>query len=119
MVMWNELPACGVTFLMARVVQSMRAKTALLLIGVSNFAFGIHFLLWKLRFTAKADVGIDPFAGAVSFWFLFFCILTVVELVAIVRGFFKDSWKLPVVATVLLVLQMGLMCFQYWMVQGV
>jgi len=97
----------------------MRAKTALWMIGISNFAFGIHFLLWKLRFTRQVQVGIDPFAGALAIWFLLFCILTAVEVVAIVRGYIKDSWKGPATATVLLVLQIGVMYFQYRMVQGV
>jgi len=97
----------------------MRAKTALWMIGISNLVFGIHFLLWKLRFTPQVQVGIDSFAGALAIWFLLFCILTVVEVVAIVRGYIKDGWKGPTAATVLLVLQVGVMYFQYWMVQGV
>ncbi len=97
----------------------MRAKTALWMIGISNLAFGIHFLLWKLRFTRQVQVGIDPFAGALAIWFLLFCSLTAVEVVAIVRGYIKDSWKGPATATVLLVLQIGVMYFQYRMVQGV
>jgi hypothetical protein len=97
----------------------MRAKTALWMIGISNLTFGIHFLLWKLRLTSQVPVGIIPFAGALTIWFLLFCILTVVEVVAIVRGYVKDDWKGPAVATVLLVLQISVMYFQYWMVQGV
>ncbi len=97
----------------------MRAKTALWMIGISNLAFGIHFFLWKLRFTRQVQVGIDPFAGALAIWFLLFCSLTAVEVVAIVRGYIKDSWKGPATATVLLVLQIGVMYFQYRMVQGV
>ncbi len=89
------------------------------MIGISNLAFGIHFLLWKLRFTRQVQVGIDPFAGALAIWFLLFCSLTAVEVVAIVRGYIKDSWKGPATATVLLVLQIGVMYFQYRMVQGV
>lgn len=89
------------------------------MIGISNLAFGIHFLLWKLGFTPQVHVGIDPFAGALAIWFLLFCILTVVEAVAIFRGYIKGGWKGPAVATTLLVLQMVVMYFQYWMVQGV
>jgi hypothetical protein len=96
----------------------MRAKTALWMIGISNLAFGVHVLLWKLRFTPQVQVGIDPFAGALTIWFLLFCILTVVEVVAIVRGYIKDGWKGTAAATVLLVLQISVMYFQYWMVRG-
>jgi len=97
----------------------MRVKTALWMIGISNLAFGIHFLLWKLRLTPQAQVGIDPFAGTLALWFLLFCILTIVEVVMIVRGYIKDGWKGPAAATVLLVLQLSVMYFQYWMVRGV
>jgi len=48
-----------------------------------------------------------------------FCILTVLEVVAIVRGYIKDGWKGPAAATVLLVLQISVMYFRYWMAQGV
>ena len=89
------------------------------MIGLSNVAFGIHFLLWKLGFTPQNHGGIDPFAGKLAIWFLLFCILTVVEVVAIVRGYIKGGWKVPAVATALLVIQIVVMYFQYWMVQGV
>jgi len=69
----------------------MRATTALWMIGISNLAFGIHFLLWKIAaHNRRCQVGIDPFASASrKFGFLLFCILTVVEVVAIVRGYIK------------------------------
>ncbi len=97
----------------------MRAKTALWMIGISNLTFGIHFLLWKLGFTPQVHSGIDPFALPLAIWFLLFCILTMVEVVAIVRGYIIDGWKGPAAATMLLVLQLGVIYFQYWMVQGV
>jgi ABC-type maltose transport system permease subunit len=43
----------------------------------------------------------------------------VVEVVAIIRGCIKEGWKACAAATVLLTLQIGVMFFQYWMVQGV
>jgi hypothetical protein len=97
----------------------MKAKAALWMISISNLAFGIHFSLWKLGFTPKAHVGIDPFAGYLAVWFSLFCVLTVIETVAIVRGYIADGWKGSAAATALLVLQIGAMYFQYWMVQGV
>jgi len=89
------------------------------MIGISNGAFGIHFLLWKLRLTPQVSAGIDPFAGPLALWFLLFCILTVVEIVAIVRGYVKDGWRGPAAATVLLVPQIGVMYWQWSAVQGV
>ena len=89
------------------------------MIGVSNTLFGVHFAAWKLGYTERTHTGIDPFAGSLAVWFFLFCILTVVEVVAIIRGYVSGGRKEPVIATALLVVQMGLMYFQYWMLEGV
>ena len=89
------------------------------MISISNVLFGVHFAAWKLGYTERVHTGIDPFAGSLAVWFLLFCILSVVEVVAIIRGYVSGRRTEPVIATALLVVQMGLMYFQYSMLNGV
>jgi len=97
----------------------MRAKTAIWLIAITDILFGIHFAAWKLGFMNRPNVGIDPFAGYIAIWLVLFCVLTMVEIAAVVRDILKGGRRLPAIATSLLIVQGGLICFLYWTVMGV
>ena len=97
----------------------MSATTALWMIGASNSLFGIHFLLWKMGYTPHENAGIDPFAGYLAMWFLVFCALAMIEVVAIVMGYRKGDRKIALLASSFWVLQMGVIYYQSWLVNGV
>jgi len=97
----------------------MRSKTAIWLIATTDILFGIHFAAWKLGFINRPNTGIDPFAGYIAIWLVLFCVLTIVEIPAVVRDILNGGRRLPAIATSLLFVQGGLIYFLYWMVMGV
>lgn len=64
-------------------------KTALLLLVVSNVSFWLSYALWSVRSKVVGPpptVGIDPFAGPVSFWMLLFLAFLIYETAVFVVG---------------------------------
>ena len=97
----------------------MKARTALGMIGISNLLFGIHFLLWKFGYTPRTYASIDPFTGYLAMWFLLFCALALVEAIAIVMGYRKGDRRAAFLALSAWILQLGIIFYQYWLVNGV
>jgi hypothetical protein len=97
----------------------MRARTALWMIGSSKLLFGAHFSLWKLGLTPHKDTGIDPFAGYLAMWLLLFCGLAIAEAVAIASGYCKGDRRVALFASGAWVLQIAVIYYQYWLVNGV
>ncbi len=62
-------------------------RAALLLVLFSNASFWLSYLLWLTRPKTVGPiptVGIDPFAGPVSLWFLVFLVFSIYELLVFV-----------------------------------
>lgn len=86
---------------------------------VTDGLSGIYFMAWKLGLAHFPQKSVDASAGYVVLWLLLMCILSAVELAAIVRDVVKGGRRLPAIAASLLIAQSGLVCLLYWMELGV
>src|SRR5882757_4637403 len=97
----------------------MKSTNALWLMGITNLLFGIDCLFWRLNFWSRKVAGIDPFAGHLAIWFLLYCTLSIFEAIMISVGLGKGDRRIAALASVSWVVQLAVVCWQWYLINGV